>query len=77
MEDKKFYTSKEDYELFKQGYPAMAIEAESYYSLIKNHGPEMIGLNVLIKIRPKHDKGKFNSIFGRLVIDGWHNIQRC
>lgn len=77
MKDKKFYTSEEDYELFKQGYPAMAIEAESYYSLIKNYGTEMVGLNVLIKIRPNQDKGKFNSIFERPVIGGWHNIQRC
>lgn len=77
MKDKKFYVSQEEYELFKQGYPAMAIEADSYYGLIKNHGTEMIGLNVLIKIKCIQDKGEFNSIFGLPVIKGWHNIQRC
>ncbi len=77
MKDKKLYTTKEEYELFKQGYPAMAIECESYWGLIKEHGIEMIGLNVLIKIRPKEDQGEFSFMFGKQVIKGWHNIQRC
>lgn len=76
MKDKKFFTSQEEYELYKQGYPAMAIEADSYYGLIKEHGKEMIGLNVLVKVRPHEDRGEMDYIFGQPVLKGWHKIRK-
>lgn len=76
MKDKKFYMSQEEYELYQQGYPAYGIEAESYYGLIKQHGPEMTGLNVIVKVRPHEDRGEMDTMFGQFVIKGWHKIRK-
>jgi hypothetical protein len=74
--DIKLYMCQDEYNAYKNGESAYGIMTSSYRELLAKYGAEMLDLNIIVKVRPKHILGPIEESFGTQLIPGWYEVKR-